>query len=172
MVRNASVTQLADCWLFFIFIYNFKYFQLRQDFCLLYNIQMDNCCLHYKETLRKPEVASLVIQAFVDKGASVDQANKVRIYQCCNLIHRNHSSFLPLTDVLDGVVTVMMWNPQAYDFWVSFCTFANKSIHLIVFAVEHQWVSEWMFACSLLYIYNPKLEEILHFKIMTKMHKS
>lgn len=46
---------------------------------------MDNCCLHHKETLRKPEVASLVIKAFVDEETSMDQANKVCIYKFCNL---------------------------------------------------------------------------------------
>jgi len=37
---------------------------------------LDNCCLHHKETLKKPEVASEVISAFMKKGISVDQANK------------------------------------------------------------------------------------------------
>jgi len=38
---------------------------------------LDNCCLHHKETLKKPEVASEVISAFMKKNVSVDQANKV-----------------------------------------------------------------------------------------------
>jgi len=40
---------------------------------------LDNCCLHHKETLKKPEVASEVITAFVKRNVSVDQANKVHV---------------------------------------------------------------------------------------------
>ena len=39
--------------------------------------QHDNCCLHYKETLKKSEIATLVITAFTQKAWSVDQPNKV-----------------------------------------------------------------------------------------------
>lgn len=42
-----------------------------------FTVQLDNCCLHHKETLKKPEVASEVISAFMKKNVSVDQANKV-----------------------------------------------------------------------------------------------
>ena len=40
--------------------------------------QHDNCCLHHKETLKKPEIASLLVSEFVKKEWSVDQPNKVR----------------------------------------------------------------------------------------------
>ena len=43
--------------------------------------QMDNCCLHYKEVLKMPEAASVVISAFIHKDTPVDQANKV--YTLC-----------------------------------------------------------------------------------------
>ena len=121
----------------------------------LLNIQMDNCCLHHKETLKKPEVASLVITAFVDNGTSLDQANKVRIYQCYNLIHRTHPSFLSLTVAWE----LYLWCCYSSDVKSSsLCPITHNSISnilpLLVYNnlyTEHQWVFECMFACALLY---------------------
>ena len=94
--------RLLIYYIFLFFAYNSNW-----DKILLVDIQMDNCCLHHKETLRKPEVASLVIHGFVDKGTSVDQQNKVCICQCCNFIYRTYPSFLSLT-VAQEMYLIMM----------------------------------------------------------------
>lgn len=78
-----------------ISVVSFNYsFQIQDLFCVAFNLtirfrssnfnidialstQLDNCCLHHKETLKKSEIATLVITAFVQKGWPVDQTNKV-----------------------------------------------------------------------------------------------
>ena len=76
---------------------------------------MDNCCLHHKETLKKPEVASLIITAFVDNGMSVDQANKVRIDQCYNLIHMCVHSCIQSKQNLSKFSTRTLWQRYAHN---------------------------------------------------------
>ena len=59
---------------------NFQVLLLSSDIIYIFHcvMQLDNCCLHHKETLKRPAVASEVIPAFLKKNISVDQPNKVK----------------------------------------------------------------------------------------------